>query len=166
MRVVVMAIIRCTDRDPICSLSRDRFLWGACLPTSLSLGLPHEHRTTHTFPAAQLRKTKPRPPPPTRAREEGVGAAWNFVKSLRPSGRSATGYGLGGRKVSAGGSGPSGAMATSYVSVFMFLPAVQQLALLPSLGPYPRAYTAPQVRSLRRAPGRLDHRPVHIVPGC
>ena len=29
----------------------------------------------------------------------------------------------------------------------------------PLLGPYPKAYTAPQLRSLRRAPGRLDHRP-------
>ena len=38
-----------------------------------------------------------------------------------------------------------------------------QLALAPLLGPYPRAYTASQLRSLRRAPGRLDHRPVHIV---
>jgi len=52
-------------------------------------------------------------------------------------------------------------MATSYVSVF--LPAVQQLTLAPLLGPYPQAYTASQLRSLRRAPGRLDHRPVHIV---
>ena len=38
-----------------------------------------------------------------------------------------------------------------------------QLALAPLLGPYPQAYTASQLRSLRRAPGRLDHRPVHIV---
>ena len=38
-----------------------------------------------------------------------------------------------------------------------------QLALEPLLGPYPQAYTAPQLRNLRRAPGRLDHRPVHIV---
>ena len=37
-----------------------------------------------------------------------------------------------------------------------------QLALAPLLGPYPQAYTASQLRSLRRAPGRLDHRPVHI----
>ena len=28
---------------------------------------------------------------------------------------------------------------------------------------YPQAYTGSQLRSLRRAPGRLDHRPVHIV---
>ena len=38
-----------------------------------------------------------------------------------------------------------------------------QLALEPLLGPYPQAYTASQLRSLRRAPGRLDHRPVQIV---
>ena len=38
-----------------------------------------------------------------------------------------------------------------------------QLALAPLLGPYPQAYTASQLRSLRRAPVRLDHRPVHIV---
>ena len=38
-----------------------------------------------------------------------------------------------------------------------------QLALAPLLGPYPQAYTASQLRSLRRSPGRLDHRPVHIV---
>ena len=44
-------------------------------------------------------------------------------------------------------------MATSYVSVF--LPAVQQLALAPLLGPYPQAYTASQLRSLRRAPADL-----------
>ena len=35
--------------------------------------------------------------------------------------------------------------------------------LRPLLGPYPKAYTAPLFRSVRRAPGRLDHRPVHIV---
>ena len=38
-----------------------------------------------------------------------------------------------------------------------------QLALAPLLGPYPQAYKASQLRSLRRAPGRLDHRPVHIM---
>ena len=44
------------------------------------------------------------------------------------------------------------------------MPAVQQLVLLPLSGPpQPQAYTASQFRSLRRAPGRLDHRPVHIV---
>ena len=43
-------------------------------------------------------KFKPRPTPPTRAREEAVGAAWNFVKAYDgPRGRSVTGYGLGGR---------------------------------------------------------------------
>ena len=35
--------------------------------------------------------------------------------------------------------------------------------LNPFLGPYPQAYKASQLPSLRRAPGRLDHRPVHIV---
>ena len=44
-------------------------------------------------------------------------------------------------------------MAASYVSVF--LPAVQQLALAPLLGPYPQAYRASQLRSLRRAPADL-----------
>ena len=51
-------------------------------------------------------------------------------------------------------------MATSYVSGF--LPA----GACTSFRPYPQAYThtaSPQLRSLRRAPGRLDHRPVHIV---
>jgi hypothetical protein len=38
-----------------------------------------------------------------------------------------------------------------------------QLALAPLLGPYPQAYTASKLRSPRRSPGRLDHRPVHIV---
>ena len=37
--------------------------------------------------------------------------------------------------------------------------------LHPLLGPYLQAYTASQLRSLQRAPGRLDHRPVHIVRG-
>ena len=45
---------------------------------------------------------------------------------------------------------------------YMFL-CVCQLALAPLLGLYPQAYTASQLRSLRRAPGRLDHRPVQIV---
>ena len=44
---------------------------------------------------SQLRKTKPRPTtPPTRAREEAVGAAWNFLKAYG-KGRSVTGCGLG-----------------------------------------------------------------------
>ena len=44
------------------------------------------------------------------------------------------------------------------------LPAVQQLALAPFLGPYPQAYTASQLRSLRRAPADLiTDRPDHIV---
>ena len=47
---------------------------------------------------SRLRKTKPHPAPPTRAREEAVGAAWDFVKADGPRGRSVTGYGLGGRK--------------------------------------------------------------------
>ena len=44
----------------------------------------------------------------------------------------------------------SGAMAASYVSVL--LPAAQQLALAPLLGPYPQAHEASQLRSLRRSP--------------
>ena len=34
--------------------------------------------------------------------------------------------------------------------------------LHPCLAPYPQAHRASQLRSLRRAPGRLDHRPVQI----
>ena len=46
-----------------------------------------------------------------------------------------------------------GAMATPYV--YVFLPAAQQLALAPLLGPYRKAYRAPQLRSLRRSPADL-----------
>ena len=98
-----MAIIRCTDRDPICSLSRDRFLWSACLPTSLSLDdPPHEHPPTHTFPAAQDEAPSDAAHVSTRG---GSGGRVEFVKAHGPRGRSVTGYGLGGRKVSAGDMG-------------------------------------------------------------
>ena len=36
-------------------------------------------------------------------------------------------------------------------------------APVPLVGPYPQAYTASQLRSLRRAPGRIDHRPVPLA---
>ena len=55
---------------------------------------------------------------------------------------------------------PSGPMTSRRRHMFL---CFCQLALAPLLGPYPQAYTASQLRSLRRAPGRLDHRPVHIV---
>ena len=81
--VRVMAIIRCSDRDPICSLSRDRFLWSACLPTSLSLDPPHEHPPTHTFPAAQDEAPSDAAHVSTRG---GSGGRVEFCESLRPSG--------------------------------------------------------------------------------
>ena len=56
----------------------------------------------------------------------------------------------------------SDVMVTSYVSVF--LPAVQQLALEPLLGQYPKAHTASQLRSLRCAPADLITGLVYIVP--
>ena len=55
---------------------------------------------------------------------------------------------------------PSGPMVSRRRHMFL---CFCQLALAPLLGPYPQAHTASQLRSLRRAPGRLDHRPVHIV---
>ena len=55
----------------------------------------------------------------------------------------------------------SDVMVTSYVSVF--LPAVQQLALEPLLGQYPKAHAASQLRSLRCAPADLITGLVYIV---
>ena len=51
----------------------------------------------------------------------------------------------------------SDVMVTSYVSVF--LPAVQQLALEPLLGKYPKSSHSFPASQPTVCPGRLDHRP-------
>ena len=95
------AIFPCCDRHPDFTLSFDRLLWSACLPSSLARDRPNRFPRTLVSPDAQEQRGCGGGGGDARGPR---GGRKEFLKAFVPEGRSVTGYGLGGRKPTAGDS--------------------------------------------------------------